>query len=237
MRFRPSLPLTLVLGVLAVLFLRLALWQLDRQAEKQALFDRFENAPAMLIEQAIAQASEFARVDASGNYDVRRQLLLDNRVWQGRAGVHVLNPFMLSDGSSILVDRGWLPLAPDRRSLPAFDTPAGSRSLSGRLSRPPRGGPRLGEADQLVSDHWPQLITYLDVAAASAALDSELQPWILLLDKDDPSGFEDRDWQPSAMAPAVHRAYAVQWAGLCAAAVVIWIVLGFRRGLSARTTA
>lgn len=230
MRFRPSLPLTLLLAALALLFLRLAVWQWDRQLEKLALFDRFEQAPAMPVEQAIEETREFARVDAVGRYDPVRQLLLDNRVFQGRAGVHVLNPFQLAGGSTILVNRGWLPLSPDRRSLPEFDTPQGSYTLRGRLARPPAAGPRLGDPTPLLANRWPQLVTYLDLAAASAVLDVELQPWLLLLDPDDPSGFEDRHWQPSAMRPEVHRAYAVQWAALFLTAIVIWIVLGFRRG-------
>ena len=46
----------------------------------------------------------------------------------------------------------------------------------------------------------------------------------------DPSGFEDRRWTAAVMRPEVHGGYAVQWLGLLLATVVIWIVLGLRRG-------
>jgi surfeit locus 1 family protein len=230
MRFRPSIKLTLILVMLAALFLYLGLWQLDRRAEKEALFERFRDAPELSMEQALAREESFARVEAFGRYDAARHLLLDNRVWKGRAGVHVLTPFTLRDGRTVLVNRGWLPLAADRQSLPDFATGDEARTLRGRLVRPSDAGPRLGGADTLEPDRWPQLVTYLDLEAASGALGTPLLPWILQLDAGDASGFEDRTWQPAVMLPEVHAAYAVQWLGLLAATLVIWILLGYRRG-------
>jgi surfeit locus 1 family protein len=230
MRFRPSLALTLVLAVLALAFAWLGLWQLDRKAEKTALFEAFESAPQMGIERALADSADLARIEAHGRYDPSRHLLLDNRIWQGRAGVHVLTPFTLTDGSTLLVNRGWLPLPPDRRTLPDVPTDGAKRLLRGRLVHPATGGPKLGEDDVLQADHWPQLVTYLDLPAASGALDEPLLPWIVQLDAGDESGFEDRQWRPAVMEPALHGGYAVQWFGLFAATVGIWLTLGFRRG-------
>lgn len=230
MHFRPSIKLTLILVLLAALFLRLGLWQWDRKAEKEALFERFRNAPEMSVEQALAAAESFARVEAFGRYDTERHLLLDNRIWKGRAGVHVLTPFTLSDGRTLLVNRGWLDLAADRRSLPDFATGGEARTLRGRLVRPSTDGPRLGGADVLEPDRWPQLVTYLDLEAAAGVLGAPLLPWIVQLDAGDASGFGDRQWQPAVMAPEVHGAYAIQWLGLLTATMVIWILLGFRRG-------
>ena len=229
MQFRPSIKLTLTLFILALLFLRLGFWQLDRKAEKESLFERFRSAPELGIEQALAAEEVLARVEAYGRYDPERHLLLDNRIWKGRAGVHVLTPFTLADGRSLLVNRGWLPLAPDRLSLPEFATDGDARSLRGRLVRPSVGGPRLGGADEL-ADRWPQLVTYLDLDAAGTALDMPLQPWIVQLDAADESGFGDRQWTPAVMTPQVHGAYAVQWLALAAATVIIWFTLGLRRG-------
>ena len=232
MRFRPSVGLSVVLLVLGLLFLRLGLWQLDRKAEKEALFERFESAPALRLEEALDRQVTFARVSALGRLDPERHLLLDNRVWQGRAGVHVLTPLTLDDGRTLLVNRGWLPLPADRRSLPVFATDGSEQLVQGRLAPLPEEGLRLGDADVLAADDWPQLVTYLDLEAAAGALDRPLLPWILQLDAEDPNGFEGRDWQPAVMGPETHGAYAVQWLALLATALVIWIVLGLRRGQS-----
>jgi len=230
MNFRPSLQLTVILTTLAVLFLRLGLWQLDRRAEKADLFLRFEQAPSLSIEEALVRHEQWAKVEAFGHYDPSRHFLLDNKVWNGRAGVQALTPFRLSDGRWVLVNRGWLPLSPDRRSLPDVPTDAAAHHIRGRLVAPAFGGPRLGRADEWSADHWPQLITYFDLAGASAALGETLEPWIIQLAADDDSGFGDRQWTAATMGPAVHAAYAVQWLALCATTVVIWLALGLRRG-------
>ena len=229
MSFKPSIKLTLMMFALAFVFIRLGLWQTDRREEKILLFERFDNAPVMTLENALRDQEQFARVTASGRYDPERHILLDNRIYNGRAGVHVLTPFRLESGKHILVNRGWLPLAPDRRSQHAVTTADGQRMISGVLNRPSEGGQRLGNPDIVKTDQWPQLVTYLELATVGEALGVSLEPWLLQLDAADDSGFEDRQWQAAVMEPKVHGAYALQWFSLAAAALVIWIILGVRR--------
>jgi cytochrome oxidase assembly protein ShyY1 len=229
MIFRPSTTLTLALIALAAMFLKLGFWQLERKAEKRKLFDQFNHAPLMQLDQALLNSEGFAQVDTYGRYDATRHILLDNRVLNGRAGVHALTPFTTQSGKRLLVNRGWLPLPADRRSLPAVATDHELRTISGILKRPVVGGPRIGEADVLVAETWPQLVTYLDLDDVGEALGEPVEPWLLQLDPADDSGFEGRQWQAAVMTPEVHGAYAVQWFALTAASLVIWITLGIRR--------
>lgn len=235
MRFKPSLPLTIVLFLLAILFARLGLWQLERKTEKENLFTQFETAPSMELQDALAASIPFTRVRASGRLDPERHFLQDNRMLLGRPGVHVLTPFEFGGRAQILVNRGWLPMAADRRSLPAVKTSDAQRELRGRMVPLTRTGPRLGEADRLSRDDWPQLVTYLDHQPAAEALETPIAGWIILLDDDQADGFEGRQWQPAVMEPAVHGGYALQWFSLALAAIIIWLVLGFRKGNSGRT--
>jgi surfeit locus 1 family protein len=232
MPFKPSLALTVVLLLLAILFLRLGWWQLERKADKTLLFEQFKQAPQLAIGEALERGETFARVEARGRYDPVRHILLDNKILNGRAGVHVLSPFVLSDGRVILVNRGWLPLPPDRHPLPDVATDGNARTITGILSRPPAIGPRLGAADVLEPDRWPQLVTYPDLETVAVALDTGLQPWLIRLDAADETGFQDRDWRPAVMGPEVHGAYALQWFSLAVTAGVIWLVLGLRRARS-----
>ena len=238
MIFRPSIKLTLALLALSLVFARLGAWQIDRWHEKEALFHRFENAPEMRVEAAMENGVLFARVEAYGQYDPERHVLLDNRIFNGRAGVNVLTPFRLADGRELLVNRGWLPLPLDRLSLPDVPTSEENRILRGILNRPSEGGTRLGQADVLVPDRWPQLVTYLDPDAVAAALGTTLEPWLLQLDPADETGFDGREWKVAEMRPEVHKAYALQWFALSAAAAVIWVALGVRRArrLAGRST-
>lgn len=235
MFFRPSIKLTLVLLMLALVFARLGWWQKERQSEKQLLFEQFSEAPVLSVEDALSQGALFARVEATGRYDTERHILLDNKILDGRAGVHVLTPFRLQDGRELLVNRGWLPLAPDRRSLPEVATDGALRTISGILSKPSEGGQRIGDADVLVRDNWPQLVTYLEIDAIGQALGDSLEPWLLQLDQNDLSGFADRQWKAAVMGPEVHGAYAVQWFSLSLASLIIWVALGVRRAKSLST--
>jgi cytochrome oxidase assembly protein ShyY1 len=153
MFFKTSARLTLPLLVLTLVFGRLGLWQMERMSEKEELFQQFENAPLLTIEQALAREQRFARVEAFGRYDARRHILLDNRILNGRAGVHALTPFSMENGTTLLVNRGWLPMPPDRLSLPAVPTPEAALTIRGRLNRMPLDGLRIGEADVLTADH------------------------------------------------------------------------------------
>lgn len=228
MKFRPSLLLTVMLLALALVFARLGHWQLQRKAEKTELFNQFDNAPAMGISEALAEGRRFARVEGFGRFDSERHVLLDNRMFRGRPGVNVLTPFYVEGGPVVLVNRGWLPLPPDRKSFPDIPTDGNARTIRGRLNLLRTQGPRLGEADVLVPDRWPQLVTYLDPEPLSGALGYEVPPWLLQLDADETGGFEGRDWQAAVMEPATHGGYAVQWFALSLAAVIIWITLGVR---------
>lgn len=230
MAFKPSTGLTVALAVLCLIFARLGAWQLERGHQKERLFDEFENAPYLAVEQAIKQPHSFARVEAFGRYDADRHILLDNKIFEGRTGVHVLTPFYLESGGALLVNRGWLPMPPDRRSIPEVDSDSSQRLISGIIKTPPTGGQQLGDADVIDTGNWPQLVTYFDLDAISEALDVPLPGRILQLDSADPTGFGDRQWKAATMTPAVHRAYAFQWFALSLAALIIWITLGVRQG-------
>ena len=233
MKFRPSILLTVALFSLALIFARLGYWQTQRKAEKAELFEQFENAPSMSITEAVESGRQFARVEGFGRFDAERHILVDNRMFQGRPGVYVLTPFIIEGGATVMVNRGWLPIPPDRRSLPAVPTSDELRVIRGRLKLLTTQGPRLGEADVLETDRWPQLVTYLDQAPLSQALGYSIPPWLVQLEADQADGFEGREWQAAVMEPATHGAYAVQWFALSLAAIIIWITLGVRSGQKA----
>lgn len=230
MRFRFPLRAGFFLLPLAAVFCWLGVWQWQRMHEKQALIASFEEAPQRPYEDAAGRATGYDRVTVSGHYVTAWHLLHDNRIENGRVGVHVLSVFEPESGPPILVNRGWLPLAADRRSLPEVPTPAGRITLSGLLAPLPGGGVRLGDPDPLDDLDGPKLITYIDRGRLASRLDRRLAPRILLLDAADPTGFGARAWQPAVMLPGQHRAYAVQWFALALAAVIICFTLGVRAG-------
>jgi len=218
-----------MLLLLATLFANLGMWQTRRAAEKTVLEQQFLGAPALPLKIAIARGERFAHIDVSGRYDPERHILLDNQVWNGRAGVHVFTPFRTGDGSTILVNRGWLPLGADRNTLPGIPTPQHQMVLRGILNKTPTPGRALGEADKLVRDRWPQLVTYLQITDISKALQIPLMEQIVQLSAAEQTGFEGRDWKPVFLGSDRHRAYAFQWFALMVACLALWVFISYRK--------
>ncbi len=234
MHLHPSASLSLILLPLAAFFVWLGLWQLDRKHEKEQMIDQYQNAPLLEYASPGEFNPHYARVQLTGQYDPNWQLLLDNKVFKGRVGVHVLTLFRPSFGKPVLVNRGWVPLGPKRGNLPEIPTPTEQVQISGMLIKPAEDGIRLGAPEKLVGPGQAQLVTYLVMSEVASALDGRVAQQLLQLDATDASGFEDRNWQPTVMMPAQHGAYALQWFSLSLAIVIIWFTLGWRRGASHR---
>ena len=236
MRFRPSLLLTLVLAPLVAAFLWLGDWQMRRAEDKEALEHAFRNPPVVESGTSVAELPLWTRVALDGRYDPGRHILVDNQIEGGRAGIHVLTPFQTRGGALVLINRGWLPLPPDR-SLPSFETTDDLIRIEGIRAPAPAVGRQLGADDRLHPDRWPQLVTYFDSDNVAEALGEALSPGVIWLHADDPSGFGKRAWSPVVMSADRHVAYAVQWYALAATVLVIWFVIGLRRGTHGEQTA
>ena len=227
--FRPSRLATFVLFLLTLLFATLGTWQINRATEKTALEQLHQEAAALSLETAIAQNSRFSRISVSGFYDTDRHVLLDNQIWHGRAGVYVFTPFYTTNGTAILVNRGWLPLAPDRKSTPEIPTPQDELVIHGILNTVPVPGRILGAADTLNPHLWPQLVTYLNLTDVSDSLEVPLENWVIQLSQSEPAGFDGREWKPVFLSSSRHSGYAFQWFALAATSVLMWIFISFRK--------
>ncbi|HAE58084.1 MAG TPA: SURF1 family protein, partial [Anaerolineae bacterium] len=129
----------LVLAALAVLA-RLGIWQLDRLELRRAFnahYSEVMDMPPLEISTASAEdlsAMEYRAATVTGVYDYEHQIALRNRYHDNVYGYHLLTPLILSDGSAILVERGWIPASGNE--TPAdwrkYDQP-GQITLSGIL--------------------------------------------------------------------------------------------------------
>lgn len=225
-RFAPR-PLATVAALAAVAaFAALGNWQLDRGAEKRELAADFRRAgPAVELPPAGRELQRYQRVIARGSYDAGHQFLLDNRSHAGAAGIEVLTPLLLGDGSAVLVNRGWLPFGTDRARLPQIATGGEARLVTGRFNELPRAPVQLAAPP---SASWPRLVNYPRREELARMLGRELRPGMILLDPGEPDGYI-RDWQVAGTTPERHLGYAVQWFALAATAAAIWLALSLKR--------
>lgn len=226
LRFAPRPAGTVAAVAAAFLCATLGNWQLGRAAEKRALTADFARAgPALELGTLPAGAPRYQRVTARGHYDSGRQFLLDNRSHAGQAGMEVLTPLVLADGSAVLVNRGWLPHGPSRETLPGVGVADAPRAVSGRLDELPQPSIRL---DAPPAAGWPRLVQYPRMDELSAMLGRKLQPRMLLLDPAEPDGYV-REWSVPGTTSERHLGYAVQWFAFAALAIAIWIAVSLRR--------
>ena len=227
-------------GVL--LFAQLGRWQWHRAAEKRLIAAAFTASTAAaatdLGTRSTADLARYARVRASGRYESAHQFLLDNMSHSGQTGYEVLTPLRLDDGRVLLVNRGWVPWPNHRRDqLPDVTlATAGHLTIGGRLDDLPVTGLSAGRAAPSEDAHWPKRTSFPTAPQLGAALREgtmpaqKVEPRQLLLDASEPQGFA-RDWRSASagFGPERHLSYAVQWWGLGALTLFLYLFMNLER--------
>jgi surfeit locus 1 family protein len=111
--FRRWLIPTFFVLAASLICIRLGIWQLDRLAQRREFNSHFVAMSTMdpleLPALGHLEDMEYRQVNAEGFFDFSQQVAIRNQYYQGQDGFHLLTPLVLSDGSAILVDRGWIP--------------------------------------------------------------------------------------------------------------------------------
>ncbi len=218
--------LLMLLGLLV--FGSLGTWQLNRSGERRAELEAFASAqtgmPVIGLE-AVPVAGNNRKVRLTGRYEAQRQVLLDSMTHEGMRGYHVLTP-LHTEAGLVLVNRGFVAGSADRSQLPDLTVGEEQRRVTGMAAPYFRRGLRLKDAAADAS--WPRRLVYPTAGELRELLDDRLPDFQLLLDSSEPDGYV-RGWRPYGMTPERHLAYAVQWYGLAAAAVGIWLAVTSKR--------
>ncbi|MGH3114521.1 MAG: SURF1 family protein [Gaiellaceae bacterium] len=120
-----TLAFGLVAAALAVVFVRLGLWQLARAEEREAVNAEIRarlEAPVVELGGAALDAGggdrrlAWRRATAQGIYDASRQADDRGRTHGGSPGVELIAPLRLEGGGEVWVNRGWVP-SPDAATV------------------------------------------------------------------------------------------------------------------------
>ncbi|MBR0692081.1 SURF1 family protein [Bradyrhizobium lablabi] len=231
---RPSLPL-LALGMLGVVTLTaLGVWQLERRTWKIALIDRVEQrmhaAPVALPAPSswpavTAARDEYRRVTVSGRFLHADETLVQAVTVDG-PGFWVLTPLRTADGTTVVVNRGFVP--PERRD-PATRRHGDSQStvtLNGllRMSEPKGGFLRNNDP---AAGRW-----YSRDVAAIAAVHGlpQVAPFFLDADAAENPGGYPVGGLTVVRFPNNHLIYALTWFAL--ALMLAAVLLRIARGRS-----
>ena len=235
-RLRASAWMTLTAFFAALMFAELGRWQWHRAAQKRQVAAEFAAGVSHLAtdlgSRSTATLARYAPVRVSGTYDIAHQFLLDNMSHAGQTGYEVLTPLRLNDGRQWLVNRGWVPLPGRRRdTLPDVAlADLGDVTLTGRVDELPVTGLSAGRAPPDPDTLWPKRTSFPTAAQLAASLGHAIEPRQLLLDANDAHGFV-RDWHSASASfgPERHMSYAVQWWGLGALTVFLYLFMNVER--------
>ena len=229
-----SWPMTLLTVAAVASFSALGHWQWTKGTLRERQAEQFAHGSdvAQPITGSLEKVPRFQRVRVKGMLDPAHQFLLDNRTNGGRPGYEVLTPlyFDAAERDVILVNRGWIPFSGFRDKLPDISFAGNVEvEVTGRVDNLPAEGLASGHAAPDKNAPWPKVTSYPTSMELAQALPRPVEPRILLLDPGEPNGYV-REWQPPGLTADRHWSYGVQWYAFAALAVVLWIVLGIRRG-------
>lgn len=232
----------LVVIAAIVAMVNLGIWQLhrldERKAFNQAVIERSEQPPVPLQDllgrledgSLDPDTAEWLPITATGTF-LPDQVIEFNQSQGGRAGENVLTALRLDDTSTVIVNRGFVPLLGD--DVPP--APSGEVSVLG-LVRTSENRNLGGLTD---SDDGPvEEIRRIDIARLAPQFPGEVAPVYVQLVDVEPT-FAPGDPAPITrpeLDNGPHLSYAIQWFVFTVCVAIGW-VLAVRRSLSTRRRA
>ena len=214
-------------------------WQWHRYEAKDAsaslIESHYDDSPVPL-RSVLPQSSsplpagrEWTPVTAHGRYDAASLLLVRNRPDNGSYGYEVLVPLRLQGGGTLLVDRGWVPIARTARARPEVPaTPGGRVTVTGWLRE---GEPSLHRA------HVPGQLASINLDEAAAQLGRPvLRAYLIMKHEQAAPGRTIHRPQPLEQpdtSRGPHLAYTIQWWVMAPAGFVL-VFVWVRREAAAR---
>lgn len=209
---------TLVVIMLALVMLRLCVWQLDRLHQRRVanaqITARLDQPPLNLLAAPFnADGDAYRRTVVHGTFDNAQSVVLRNRARQGAPGAHLLTPLRI-DGSNqaVLVDRGWLPLeasAPEQRQQFAV---AGTVTIQGIVRAPQTRTSSISPQDVVPPNERLDAWYRPDVARIAQQLPYPALPVYVEAEQpaNQPPGLPRPDPQLD-LSEGPHLNYAIQW--------------------------
>jgi surfeit locus 1 family protein len=204
--------------LVAAACVRLGVWQLDRLHQRRAsnaLVAAARARPELELRGWLplpADSLRERRLSAHGVYDYARERLWHGRSYEGIPGVAFVTPLRLSDGSAVLVDRGWAP-SPDGYHVDQQAYREGdSANVEGLGMAAPRGRGDVNPVALLDSLPYRVLPIVMQQLPPASARYRPLPPALTR-------------WPLPALSDGPHLSYVIQWFSFALIIVVGSLVL------------
>lgn len=161
----------------------------------------------------------YRRVIFSGEPEPERIWLLENQLYQGRLGYHLIVPVALNPDTYVLVNCGWISSADNRTQLPPIPELLTKSQFTGQIRQ---ASHNRFLRNQTFDTGWPKRILQVDIPVMSEMLGKPLLPWVIQLDSTSPMA-QIVHWPVVNMSADKHIGYAVQWFLMAVALVTLWV--------------
>lgn len=213
--------------IVALVCVRLGLWQLDRLAERRARNTQIEarmSGVARTLHSAPSDTTGliYRRVTLHGAFDHERSVLLTGRSRRATPGVHLWTPLRMGDGA-VLVERGWLPSVDAATvDLDAYAV-AGDTTVSGIVLP-------LATTQETPRDPSHQRLWFMTDDEIASQLPYDAPPIYVRILGDEHTAELPRPIGAPELDEGSHFSYAIQWFSFALIAIVGWLVLVLRSG-------
>jgi cytochrome oxidase assembly protein ShyY1 len=209
-------------------FAVLAPWQFGRHAERKATNDAitrsFTAAPVPIERLAANADSEWRTVSLTGEYLAGDEVVARLRTVEGAAAFEVLTPFRLTDGTVVLVDRGYVRPVQGRQelTLPSYpEPPSGTQELIARVRADERD-PR----ERAALEGSPPQVYAVDSRAAATVTGLTIRPGYVQLPDGSPGVLGALPLPELQSGP--YLSYALQWITFGVMALLAWLYFTWR---------
>lgn len=210
---------TLLVVVGTLVLIRLGIWQLDRLEQRRAFNVQVASARSQSVLDLNRELPEdvnmleWRSVQFVGEYDFANQIAIRNQYYRDQYGYHLLTP-LLSNGTAVLVDRGWIPAEgnPTPEDWRKYDE-TGEVKVIGQI-RLGLGKPAIGGvADALpVDGSRLALWNNADVAQVAKQSPYPILPVYIQVNADEADTEPPVPFQPELeLTEGPHFGYALQW--------------------------
>ena len=208
-------------------------WQMRRAEQKQVLQSTWDGAeraqPVELVDANLGEVAQRLplRVALRGRLLPEHEIWLDNRFMNGRAGLMLIVPMSLGDGTAVLVNRGFAARdSNDRGRLPIVARPVGEVVIEGIAVAHTARVLALGDNAPEAAGQ-PRVWQNLDFDAFERVSSLAVPRWVVQQTGGDADGLL-RNWPRPDAGVDKHRGYALQWYSLAALIVALTLFFGVR---------
>ncbi len=216
-RYRAVILVMLACSILCAL----GVWQLKRLAWKQDLIATLEQR---LAEPAVDiaflpkpyPAQEWRKVRVRGEFILDRSFMVSPRTQDGKVGFHLFAPLKMADGTSIMVNRGFVAMRSPQYSEDFDLPPSGTVSIEGVVRVPVRTAFTPDNQPSRNEWYWPDLSVMdsgvalvRDVYIQQTGVSNAGYPRII-------------DVTPEL--PNNHAQYAVFWFGMAGLCLLVFVI-------------